>query len=59
MLTHFLRMVVDDTTRMLDPTAGSGNAVRIASELGAAYALGLELNPEFAEVARSNLQRKG
>ena len=58
MLTHFLRMVVDDTTRMLDPTAGSGNAVRVSSELGAAYALGLELNPEFAEVARANVQRK-
>lgn len=55
-VNHFLRMVVDDTTRMLDPTAGSGNAVRAAVELGAGYALGLELSAEFAKVAQDNLE---
>lgn len=55
MLTHFLRMVCDDSSRMLDPTCGSGNSVRVAYELGAASALGLELNPEYAEAARGNL----
>lgn len=55
MLGHFLRMVTDETTVLLDPTAGSGNAVRVGWELGASYALGLELNPEFAETAKSNV----
>lgn len=55
MLEHFLRMVTDETTRMLDPTAGSGNAVRVAWSLGADAALGLELNPDFAATAQSNV----
>lgn len=55
-VNHFLRMLVDDTTRMLDPTAGSGNAVRASIELGATYSLGLELNPDFAAAAQENLE---
>lgn len=54
MLEHFMRMVVDDTSYVLDPTAGSGMAIRAAEALGCAQALGLELNPEFAEEARRN-----
>ena len=54
-LEHFFRMVVDETTVMLDPTAGSGNAVKVAENLGANWATGLELNPEFAERAKENL----
>ena len=46
MLTHFLGMVCDDTSRFLDPTMGSGNAVRVAEELGG-KALGLERDPIF------------
>lgn len=57
-LTHFMRMLVDETTRMFDPTAGSGNAVRVAAELGAATCLGLEINREFAEAACKNILRK-
>lgn len=56
MLEHFFRMFVDDTTRMLDPTAGSGNAVRVASELGAVYALGVERDADFAARADANLR---
>jgi len=57
-LRHFMRMLVDETTICLDPTAGSGNAIRVADELGARAALGLELNPEFAETAQHNLARE-
>jgi len=55
MLTHFLRMLVDDSTRMLDPTCGGGMAVRVAEELGAKISAGLELNPEYVAEAKRNL----
>ena len=42
MLEHFMRMVVDEGTRMLDPTCGSGSALRAADRLGAREVLGLE-----------------
>ncbi len=56
MLAHFFRMVVDDNTRMLDPTAGSGSALRAAQRLGAKSLTGLELNPEYVENARRALE---
>lgn len=52
MLRHFLEMVVDETTLMLDPTCGSGSSIRAAESLGAKTTLGLEINSEFAERAR-------
>ena len=55
MLEHFFRMLVDESTQMLDPTAGSGMSLKVAEKLGVARAVGLELNPEFAERARDNL----
>ncbi len=55
MLAHFMRMVVDENTRLLDPTCGSGSALRAAKSLGASSILGLELNPEFADNARRAL----
>lgn len=51
MLRHFFRMFVDDSTHMLDPTMGSGNAVVLAESLGA-KARGLELDKTFYEQAR-------
>lgn len=54
-LEHFFRMFVDDNTRLLDPTAGSGNAIKVSSQLGAEYALGIERDPYFAAGARTNL----
>jgi len=54
MLSHFFRMTVDSSTRLLDPTCGSGMAVRVAEESGAAKAVGLEVNAEFAELAKKN-----
>ncbi len=59
MLEHFFRMVVDENTRMLDPTAGSGSALRAARTLGAGSMLGLEMNPDFAENARKSWLSNG
>lgn len=56
-LRHFLSMVVDHHTRLLDPTCGSGSALRAADSLGAATVLGLELDPEFAEDAKARWRR--
>lgn len=53
-LSHFFRMFVDESSLVLDPTCGSGMAVRVAEEMGAGYALGIEMNEEFAEMARMN-----
>ena len=55
MLTHFMRMLVDSSTVMLDPTAGSGMAVKVSEELGAQHSLGLEMSEEYTERARLNL----
>lgn len=51
MLTHFLRMVTDEYSVFLDPTAGSANAVRAAKSLGAQQVLGIERDPEFFRLA--------
>jgi len=55
-LRHFFRMFVDENTVMLDPTCGSGSALRAADSLHAKFVLGLEINPEFAEQAREVLK---
>lgn len=52
MLKHFMEMLVDDSTIMLDPTCGSGNAVKAAQSLGAPTVLGLERDEEFYNRAR-------
>lgn len=52
MQVHFMRMMVDENTRLLDPTCGSGSSLRAAARLGAGSVLGLEMNPEFADLAR-------
>jgi DNA modification methylase len=46
-------MFTDENTVMLDPTCGSGSALRAAESLGAAYILGVEINGDFTE--RANL----
>lgn len=51
MLQHFFRMFVDNSTVMLDPTMGSGNAVLAAEEADAKSVLGLEALPEIYENA--------
>lgn len=47
MLKHFMEMFVDEHSRVLDPTAGSANALKAATALGAPTVLGLERDPEF------------
>jgi len=56
MLAHFFRMLVDEYSVVLDPTCGSGMAIRVAEEAGASYALGLEKDPAFYEGAKENLK---
>jgi ParB/RepB/Spo0J family partition protein len=56
MLRHFFSMLVDPNTRLLDPTCGSGSALRAADTLGAERVLGLELDPEWAETAKARLR---
>lgn len=51
MLKHFFRMIVDETTTLLDPTCGGGTAIRAGFALGAKRLLGLEIDPLHAKVA--------
>lgn len=57
MLEHFLSLIVDEFTAVLDPTCGSGSAIVAAQRLKANRVLGLELDTSNAEVARFLLQR--
>lgn len=43
-LRHFFQMFIDENTRLLDPTCGSGSSLRAGESLGAKV-LGLELDP--------------
>jgi ParB family chromosome partitioning protein len=49
-LQHFFRMLVDDSTTLLDPTCGSGTAIRAAKGLHGRRAIGLEIDPAAAEI---------
>lgn len=55
MLRHFFEMFVDDHTVMLDPTAGSGAALRAAESLKAKSVLGLEIDQQYLIPARKAL----
>lgn len=57
MLRYFFGMFVDENTAILDPTCGSGSALRAADSMGAAYVQGLELNPEFATLAEAEFRK--
>lgn len=57
MLRHFMEMLVDETTSLLDPTCGSGAALRAAESLGAPKVLGLELDRQFIDPARLALKQ--
>lgn len=56
MLRHFMRMLVDESTVFLDPTCGSGSAIRAAESLNARYVLGLEVNEDFVQASRKALK---
>lgn len=47
MLKHFMEMFVDEYSFVLDPTAGSANALKAATSCGAGRVLGLERDLEF------------
>ena len=55
MLGHFFRMLVDGHTELLDPTAGSGNAIIAALGAGAGRAEGLEISEEYCAVANESI----
>lgn len=55
-LNHFFRMVVDEHSAVLDPTCGSGSAIRAAVTSGATRYLGLEINSDFADAADETLK---
>lgn len=55
-LRNFFRMFIDENSLMLDPTCGSGSALRAAESLSARYVLGLEANADFAEQANKALK---
>jgi ParB family chromosome partitioning protein len=57
MLRHFFRMYVDNNSVVLDPTCGSGSAIRAAELGGARLAIGLELDPEYCQRARLALRQ--
>lgn len=54
-LNHFYRACVDGSSRVLDPTCGSGTSIRAAASAGAEFSLGLELDPEFCTKAQEAL----
>jgi ParB/RepB/Spo0J family partition protein len=56
-LGHYFRMLVDEHSAVLDPTCGSGSAIRAAITAGASQYLGLEINTEFADHADETLKR--
>lgn len=56
-LRYFFSMFVDENTRLLDPTCGSGTALRAAESLGAQTVLGLESSLEHFEGAQKALRQ--
>lgn len=54
-LRHFFEMFVDDSSTVLDPTAGSGTSLIIADELKAKKILGLEIDKNIYENAKKHI----
>lgn len=57
MLQHFFRMFVDESTVMLDPTMGSGNAILAAEESSPKFVLGLEALDEIYQNSLAHRNR--
>jgi tRNA G10 N-methylase Trm11 len=57
MLRHFMSMLVDEHTVMLDPTCGLGSALRAAESLGASYVLGMDTDEQVVGQARMLLRQ--
>jgi DNA modification methylase len=58
MLREFMGQFVDENSRVLDPTCGSGSAIRAAETLRAEMAIGWEFNPDFANRAQERLLKE-
>lgn len=58
MLEYLFSALCDENSRVLDPTCGSGTAIMAAAKAGAASALGLELDEDFAEKAQEWLRQE-
>jgi DNA modification methylase len=58
MLEFFLSMVVDKHSRVFDPTAGSGSALRAAERLGADSILGLDVSEEYVTAANKAIKQQ-
>lgn len=58
MLDYLFTAFVDNKTRLLDPTCGSGTSVISAMKAGAEEALGIEMDSEFASKAQSWLDEE-
>lgn len=56
MLEYLFSGLADETSRVLDPTCGSGTAIHAAIRAHAESALGLELDPSFAQKAQEWLE---
>ena len=57
-LEHFFSMFVDDASRVLDPTAGSGTSLIAATQLGAKQVIGLESNKETFDQAITHIDHE-
>lgn len=56
MLRHFMGMLVDEYTSLLDPTCGSGSALRAAESLGAQRVFGMDIDENIVGSARQALR---
>lgn len=54
-LRHFFSMMIDETTRVLDPTCGSGSAIIAAEFENAREVVGLEINSDYAKAANASI----
>jgi len=57
MLRYFMGMLVDEHSRVFDPTCGAGSALRAAEALRAERVFGLEKSPEMVNVANAEALR--
>lgn len=55
-LKHFLQLCCDGYSELLDPTCGSGSALRAAEAMGAKRVLGVERDEEYATDANNQLK---
>jgi ParB/RepB/Spo0J family partition protein len=57
MLRHFMTMIVDEQTSVLDPTCGSASSIRAAESLGARSALAMDIDEQTVGMARMALRQ--